>query len=63
MSAKREREKRQFIKNMNKATEAKTFEILDDYFDSVAGYPFRIRFKMAWQIIFRKTKKKTGDKK
>ncbi len=61
MSAKREREKRQFIKNMNKATEAKTFEILDDYFDTVATYPFRVRVKMAWQIIFRKGKKK-GEK-
>lgn len=58
MSAKREREKRKFIKEMDKATEAKTFEILDDYFDTVADFPFRVRFKMALKIIFKKTKKK-----
>lgn len=58
MSAKREREKRRFIKNIDKATEAKTFQILDDYFDSVAGFPFRVRFKMAVKIIFKKTKRR-----
>lgn len=58
MSAKREREKRRFIKNIDKATEAKTFQILDDYFDSVAGLPFRVRFKMAVKIIFKKTKRR-----
>jgi hypothetical protein len=58
MSAKREREKRQFIKNINKATEAKTFQILDDYFDSVAGFPLRVRLKMAFKILFKQTKKR-----
>ena len=57
MSAKREREKRRIIKNIDKATEAKTFQILDDYFDSVAGFPFRVRFKMAVKIVFKKTKR------
>ena len=54
MSAKKEREKRKFIKEINKATEAKTFEILDDYFAAVSRYPFRVRFKMAWKIVFKK---------
>lgn len=60
MSARQERATRKFIKNINKATEAKTFEVLDDYFDSVSRLPLRIRLKMALKIILKQTKKKTG---
>lgn len=58
MNAKRARDMRKFIREQDKATEAKTFQILDDYFDSVAGLPFHVRFKMALKIVFKKTKKK-----
>lgn len=58
MNAKRARDMRKFIREQDKATEAKTFQILDDYFDSVAGLPFRVRFKMAVKIIFKKTKRR-----
>lgn len=58
MNAKRARELRKIIREMDKATEAKTFQILDDYFDSVAGLPFHVRFKMAVKIIFKKTKRR-----
>lgn len=57
MNAKRARDMRKYIREQDKATEAKTFEILDDYFDAVVGFPFRVRFKMAMKIIFKKKQK------